>query len=160
MFTQWTFNFLSSLLWPPGGAVLAAQRRAGVVLGDGSHRGVSGRRQQGSPQTLPPAGLEQPDLPPEDDSTTTTQMHARTHTRRHVLTGSLALTGSPAHGFRRQAGGVQRGVQELSARLPLLLHGALPGPGRVDGEAAGVHPQRGHFLHRCVAVAVAVLQTP
>lgn len=56
--------------------------------------------------------------------------------------------GCPPAGLRREAAGLRRGVQELQARLQVLLHGAFPGPGGVDGEASGLHPQRGHLLHR------------
>lgn len=103
----------SSLLWPAGGAAIAAQWRAGVVLGDDSPRGVPDRPQKWSTQTLPSAGLEQRSLPQENDGMTTTRTRARVnaHGHTHRLIGPLAPAGSPAQGLRHQASLLQGGVQ-------------------------------------------------
>lgn len=66
---------------------------------------------------------------------------------RPCVTPPLSLTTGGSR-VRREAPGLQRGVPELQARLQVLLHGALPGPRGVDGETAGLHPQRGHLLNR------------
>lgn len=51
----------------PGGALLSEQRCVGVVLWDGAHWPVPGGPREGSPQALQTAGLDQPELPQEDD---------------------------------------------------------------------------------------------
>lgn len=51
----------------PGGALLSEERCVGVVLGDGAHWPVPGGPREGSPQALQTAGLDQPELPQEDD---------------------------------------------------------------------------------------------
>lgn len=51
----------------PGGALLPAERRSGVVLWNGSHRPLPGGSGAGSPPALQASGLEQPELPQEDD---------------------------------------------------------------------------------------------
>lgn len=61
---------------------------------------------------------------------------------------SPVTTGGSEPSVRREAPGLQRGVQELQARLQVFLHGAIPGPRGVDGETAGLHSQRGHLLYR------------
>lgn len=51
----------------PGGALLSEERCVGVVLWDGAYWPVPGGPREGSPQALQTAGLDQPEVPQEDD---------------------------------------------------------------------------------------------
>lgn len=94
------FCFFFNWFLVVGGAVLTAQRRAGVVLGHGSPRGIPGGFQQRRPQALPTAGLDQHVLPQEDDSTA--QTHRQTEKQYHLWWGVLWPSAAPFSPRRRR----------------------------------------------------------